>query len=220
MIRATLRVLVLAAVLGAATTASAQDTIAIYADFGEGEELSRSLITKTGEPFDVVVVAKTSSPMDYVEFSMSEIALEYPGVFKHTWSVIGGQTVTLGDHDLGEYSFGTPGCPEPGEHELIRIRYYDVNGSLPDNVVLSLRGMDYRDNYWFRFPDEMGYTDCGYPSQEHVLAPEAWQDDSMDPQRIEGVTSTDGILVLNPVGLSVDAASASIGVLKSRFQER
>ena len=56
-----LLIFILIAGVCAITPDSAQDTIGIYADFGEGEGLARSIITKPGTPFDGYV----SPPMRF-----------------------------------------------------------------------------------------------------------------------------------------------------------
>ena len=197
---------------------AAQDTLALYADFGEEDDgaLSRALITKPGVPFDVVAVAKTNAGISYVEFSMTELSMIYPGVFKYTTLHLGTDVPNFGDPDLGEYAFGSELCSEAGQVEVVRVRYHDVNGSLPENVVLSLRNMESRgDLRLYHFDGSMGYVDCA--NTNHVLTPEEWDDDSMDPTRIDRVTNTDGILVINPAGLSVRARESSVSVLKGRF---
>lgn len=204
------------AVLGIALPAAAQDTIALYADFGDGGELSRALITKEGEPFDVVVVTRTDHDSGYIEFQMTELPQLYPGVFKYTTTRIGGGTVDFGDQDQGIHAFGYPECARAGTQEVLRVRYSDVSGSLPSNVVLTV-GPTFADgNYHPHFPGELGYVDCSHV--DHGLTPEPWDAETgMDPGLIAGVESTDGILVLNPDGLSVPNEDASVGALKGRY---
>jgi hypothetical protein len=218
MLQRIVRGVLVLAVLGAALPAPAQDTIALYADFGEEGELARTLITKQGEPFDVVVVTKTDHDSRYIEFWMTELANLYSGVFKYTTSRIGGQTIDYGDGDEGIHAFMYPFCAAAGTQEVLRVRYYDVSGSLPENVVMSV-GPTYPDPdrpYVPHFPGQTGYTDCA--GVDHVLTPEPWDPETgIDPGRIGGVESTAGILVLNPDGLSVPNQNGSVGVLKARY---
>lgn len=198
---------------------AAQDTLALYADFGEEDDgaLSRALITKPGVPFDVVAVAKTDAGLTYIEFSMTELSMLYPGVFKYTTLLLGTDRPNFGDADLGEYAFGSGiHCTPGGEVELMRVRYHDVSGSLPENVVLELRNMESRgDLRLYAFDGSMGYVDCA--NTNHILTPEEWDDDAMDPTRIDGVVDADGILVINPAGLTVRSTESTVSTLKSRF---
>ena len=148
---------------------------------------------------------------------MTELQNLYAGVFKYTTTRFGGATVSYGNEDVGEQAFGYGACANAGENEILRIRYHDVNGSLPENVVISVFDPG-PDNSYFEMSDgEMLYVDCS-PGDYHQLTAEPWDDSSgIDPTRIEGVTSTDGILVLNPQGLSVSSEFSSLSTLKSRF---
>lgn len=204
------------AVAGVARPAAAEDTIALYADFGAGTGSSRAVILKPGEPFDIVAVTNTSSTGRHIEFGMTELSTVYSGVFKVSTTRYGGSTVALGNEDLGEQVFALYGCMPAGTNEVVRIRYHDVNGSLPDNVVLSLNGLQPRDLFAPHFPGEMGYIDC--TEVDHLLAPAPWDESTgMDPSRIDGVSSTDGILVLNPNGLSVPTRDGTMSTLKARY---
>ena len=200
-----------------AVPATAQDTIGVYADFGDGGELSRSLITKVGEPFDIVVVTKTNYSGDLIQFEMTELQNLYAGVFKYTTTRFGGATASFGDEDIGEQVFGYGACAGAGENEILRIRYHDVNGSLPENVVVSVFDPGPDNSYFEMLNGVMMYSDC-YTVAYRQLVAEPWDESSgMDPTLIEGVTSTDGILVLNPQGLSVSSEFSSLSTLKSRF---
>lgn len=205
--------LILAMMSGAAW---AQDTIGLYADFGDGDGLARALVPKVGEPFDVVVVMKADSGSEYIEFVMTELAPFYSGVFKYSTTRINGVTVDLGNDNFGGHAFGFGSCVDSGEHEVLRVRYFDVDGSLEPNVVLSLRPFEAADGVAAHFEGTMGYSDCA--GRDVALAPEPWDGESgFDPTRIAGLESTDGILVLNPDGLTVAAGPQTIGLLKGRF---
>lgn len=212
------------AVIAGTSQAEAQDTIGLYADFGEGGELSRSLITKPGTPFDVVVVTKTDFGSNFSQFVMTALPMLYPGVFKFWTTRVTGSTLDFGNQDVGEHSVTYMSCLQAGTAEVVRIRYADLSGTLGPNVVLSLRGVGPGDSILPAFGGEMGYVDCARTAGDqttgnHVLTPEPWDSSSnVDPTRISGVQSTNGILVLNPAGDAVPTASDSIGLLKSRFQ--
>ena len=198
------------------TPAQAQDTIGLYADFGDAGELSRSIITKPGTPFDVVVVTKADRGSSAIEFIMTELVWIYPGVFKVSTAKVNDTKLDIGDNDVGEYVIAYATCVNSGTTEVARVRYHDVSQSIGPNVVLSLRGLGPGDSWPSTFDGDMGYVDCDY--SKFVLTPEPWDDSSnVDPTRIAGLESTDGILVLNPEGLSVPAAVKSMGTLKSQF---
>jgi hypothetical protein len=196
--------------------AQAQDTIGLYADFGEGGELSRSIIVKPGTPFDVVVVTSTDHESSAIEFIMTELVWIYSGVFKVSTTKVNDTLMDLGDNDVGEYLVAYGGCVDAGTTEIVRVRYANVRQPIGPNVVLSLRGFGPGDNWPSSFGGQIGYADCDM--SKFVLTPEPWDDSSnVDPTRISGLESTDGILVLNPEGLSVPAAARSMGTLKSQF---
>lgn len=212
-----LLIFILIAGVCAITPASAQDTIGIYADFGEGEGLARSIITKPGTPFDVVVVANTYRDSGAAEFVMTELMLLYSGVFKFQTTKVNNTPLDLGDNQVGEYLLAFAACIDAGLIELVRIRYYDLDGAIGPNVVLSLSGFGPDASMPSSFDGGMGYVDCEH-DELHALTPEPWDESSdVDPKLIAGVDSTEGILVINPEGITVPAGVSSMGSLKSRF---
>lgn len=207
--------LILAAGSLLAGSAQAQDTIGIYADFGEG--LAPSVITKPGTPFDVVVVAHTDESSAAMEFVMTELIHLYAGVFKLKTDKINNTPLDLGDNQMGEYLMAYRPCPGPGPTEMVRIRYYDLEGEIGENVVLQLRGFQPGDSKPSTFDGQPGYVTCE-SYEARVLTGVEWDDSSgIDPMLIPGVESTDGIVVLNPVGISVAGEFTSVGAIKSRF---
>lgn len=206
--------LILAAGSLLAGSAQAQDTIGIYADFGEG--LAPSVITKPGTPFDVVIVTTTDKPSCASEFVMTELIHLYAGVFKLQTDKINNTPLDLGDNQMGEYLLAYMGCVEEGAQEVIRIRYYDVDGELGNNVVLQLRGLQPGDTMPSTFDGQMGYVSDDEDAR--VLTGEPWDMASgLDPTLIPGVESTNGMMVLNPAGISVAGEFSSVSTLKSRF---
>lgn len=208
-----LAVIVAGALVG--TPVLAQDTIGIYADFGEG--LESAGITKPGTPFEIVVVASPSQDHAAMEFVMTELMHLYAGVFKYTTSKINDTSLDLGDNQVGEYLMAY-GCMPAGESEMVRVRYYDVTGEIGENVVLALSGFGPDASKASSFDGGIGYAGCVGNLELYDLVAEPWDAASeFDPSRIPGVESTDGILVLNPAGLSVPVADASVGTIKSRY---
>lgn len=199
-----------------AGAASAQDTIGIYADFGEGGGLESAGITKPGTPFDIVVVADPSEDHGAMEFVMTELMHLYGGVFKYSTHKINDTTLDLGDNQAGEYLMAY-GCTPAGEQEMVRIRYYDLNGEIGENVVLQLSGFGPDASKPSSFDGGMGYASCAMGKVELTAVPWDVASTQMDPARIPGIASTDGIVVLNPAGLSVPNDGSSMGLLKSRY---
>jgi hypothetical protein len=193
---------------------AAQNTIAIYADFGDG--LDPAGVTKVGEPFDVVVIAETDLGIAGIEFVMTELMHLHSGVFKVATRKFNDTPLDLGDNQQGEYLMALGGCSDPGTNEMVRVRYYDVDGSLGDNVVLSLSGFGPENSRPSTFHGHMGYVDCD--TRGFVLTPKPWEyDNGVDPSLIDGVENTDGVVVLNPAGIGVPTGKASVSGLKSRF---
>lgn len=210
----TLLVLLIAA--GFASPVHAQDTIGIYVDF-EGD-LSSAAVTKPGVPFEIVVVAEMDAQSGAAEFVMTELMHLYSGVFKFWTTKINNTHLDLGDNQSGEYLMAFAGCMDAGVQELVRVQYYDVNGEIGSDVVLELSGLGPDASMPSSFDGGMGYASCGDSQGLRELAPAAWDDSlDIDPLRIPGVESTDGILVLNPSDDIVPTADQSVGLLKSRF---
>lgn len=197
-----------------AMPAAAQDYIGVRADFGGG--LEPVGVTKTGEPFDVVVVMHPSHDSAAAEFVITELMNLFPGVFKFQTTRINNTPLDLGNNQQGEYIIAYGVCVESSRYEAVRIRYFDVDGSIGRNVVLEVGGLGPDASFPSTFGGEPGYVDCA--DAKHTLRGLPWEADTgIDPMLIEGVTSTDGIMVLNPDGISVDAEATSVGALKTRF---
>ena len=206
--------LLLAVLALVAPVAGAQDTIGIYIEDDDG--LDRAGVTKVGEPFDVVVVVNASKSGGAIEFVMTELMHLFPGVFKFSTKKVNDTPLDLGNNQQGEYLIAYGGCVDAGSFEVVRLQYYDVDGSIDDNVVLGLSGLGPESDYPSTFDGQMGYISC--QDEGVILVGEPWEhDDVIDPTRIEGVVNTDGIVVLNPVGLGVTNEEASVSTLKTRF---
>ena len=211
--------LAIAALLFVAVAAHAElparGTIGLYLNDGEGNDLTRSGVTKIGEPFELVVKVDSDFESAGLVFKITELNLLFPGVFKvSTWRY--NETIfELGENDIGEYAFVYGGvCAPSGGVEVLRVGYADVNGDLPDDVALYVTGHAADQIHLGDLEDDPGYIDC--TDGTWSLIPEPWEDDSIDPWRIEGVTHTDGLLILNP-SISVPVGMESIGMLKAKF---
>ena len=79
-----MRYLLLAFLLSAlaAHPASSLDTLGAYGDVGDGP--ARYIQTPYSVPFDIVVVQKSEFTAGATEFSVTELALLYPGAVSYT----------------------------------------------------------------------------------------------------------------------------------------
>jgi hypothetical protein len=201
-----------------ALTASAQapngGTIGLYLD--DGNDLSRAGITKVGEPFEIVVKTNSPSRTSALLCAVTELNLLHPGVFKVTTWKHNDSTLDMGNNDLGQYLIAYGVCAPAGELEVLRIGYVDFDDELPNDIALYVHGEVEERIAEPSLGGLPGTVDC---DEDLILAlsPEPWEDDSIDPTQIEGVTTTDGLLVLNP-SQSVDVEGASMSTLKSRFR--
>ena len=191
-------------------------TIGLYLNTGDGNDLSRAGVTKVGEAFELVVTIDTQNSTNGIVFQMTELNLLYPGVFKvSTWK-FNGTDFGMGNNDIGEYAFVYgASCTEPGRSEILRVGYVDVNGNLPHDVLLYIDGIPDDKIHAPYLDGAPGFVDCD-ETYIYALAPEAWDDDSIDPTLIDGVVGTDGLLVLNP-SQTVPVERESISMLKAKY---
>jgi len=190
-------------------------TIGLYLDDSDGNDLSRSGVVKKGKPFEIVVTMTTPEERhaSLAVFQITELNLTYPGVFKvSTWKYNNTQ-MDLGRNDIGEYVFAFQECAPDGEIEILRVGYNHVSGPFRD-VALYVGGLPEDTEARPTWDGAPGYITCA--DDAWSLDPEPWTDDSFDPTTIEGVTDTDGLLVLNPTHL-VPIGTTSVSLLKSRF---
>jgi hypothetical protein len=121
----------------AAPGALALDTIGAYVDVGTG--LERFGDTPIGIPFDIVVVQRDELTSGATEFSVTELALLAPGIFKLNIRRANDSTLDLGNNSIGEYVIAYGDCPY-FDFELVRITYLDLGGLIQDNVILGVGG--------------------------------------------------------------------------------
>jgi hypothetical protein len=194
--------------------APVRGTIGLYLSTDEGNDLSRSGVTKAGEPFELVVRIDAEIPGNAIVFQITELSLLYPGVFKvSTWRY-DDSDLDLGDNDQGEYVFAYGTCAVAGELEVLRVGYSDVQGDLPPDVPLYVQGSP-NDLHGSNLDGAPGYSPCD-AGVLLALTPLPWDDSSIDPMQIDGVTHTDGLLILNP-SKSVPNGVESFGALKAKY---
>ena len=206
-------VLALALVAGVFAPAQAQ-TLGLYLD--NGGELERfGDVTQTAQ-FDIVVLTDIPETSCLVEFVMTEIAIEVPGVFKTGTVKINDTTLELGDNSLGEYitAYGLP-CAPAGLTEVIRVTYGQFQGSVGNDFIVVPRGFGPGDTQPSSFDGDMGYVDSS--DVKVKLAGEPWPGDvGIDPTKgPTAVASGDGVCVLNALATPNEATSMTS--LKARF---
>lgn len=199
--------------IGAQAELPTRGTIGLY--LAEGNDLARAGVAKVGEPFELVVVTDSDLRMDGVIFKITELNLLFPGIFKVSTTKYGEGNIEGADNDLGEYAFTFAGpCAEAGATEVARVGYVDANGELPNDIALFVGGIPNDTLHGPQLEGAPGFISCG--DGMYALLPEPWDDDSIDPTQIEGVTTTDGLLVLNP-SQQVPVGDASMTTLKARY---
>jgi len=190
-------------------------TIGLYLSEGDND-LSRAGVTKVGEAFELVVQIDTGVESIAVLFQMTELNLLYPGIFKVSTWIYNESIFDLGRNDIGEYVFPYGDqCAPAGEVVVTRVGYVDVTGELDDDIPLWIHGLEEDQIHKAELGSQPGYLACN-TQDTWALAPEPWDDDSIDPTQIEGVTNTDGLLVLNP-SLLVPNEGSSFSALKTRY---
>jgi hypothetical protein len=217
--RISILVLVVAVVLTsmpAAAELPSRGTIGLYLDLSDGNDLSRAGTPKVGDPFELVVVTEAQTSAGAAVFSITELNLLYPGVFKvSTWR-FNDSNMEMADNDQGEYAFAYMGCFPAGREQVLRVGYVDVNGDLPEDVVLRVSGIAGDQLHAPALEGAPGYVDCEV-DEIFALDPEPWDESSnVDPTLIEGVGTTDGLAVLNP-SLRVPVAESSMSTLKAMY---
>jgi hypothetical protein len=120
-----------------APAALALDTIGAYVDVGTG--IQRYGDTPIGIPFDIVVMQREELSAGATEFSITELALVAPGVFKLNVRRANDSQLDLGNNNIGEYIIAYAGCPY-FDFELLRVTYLDLSGFIQDNVILGVGG--------------------------------------------------------------------------------
>lgn len=191
-------------------------TIGLYLSEGDND-LNRAGVTKVGEPFELVVKIDTGVESEAVMFQMTELNLLYPGIFKVSTWIYNESIFDLGRNDIGEYVFPYGGeCAPAGGVIVTRVGYVDVTGELDDDIPLWVHGLEEDQIHLPVLGTQPGYLACNATQDTWALAPEPWDDDSFDPTQIEGVTNTDGLLVLNP-SLLVPNEGSSFSALKTRY---
>lgn len=151
-----------------ATTVSAA-TMAIWGDDGTG--LSPNLTIEGDKPFDVVVTLDSDgSGAKAAEWVMTELRMEYPGLFAIAVQKLNNTPLDLGANELGEYlmAFGT--CSSTSDRtEMLRITYRDVAGAVgTKSVLMTLRGFEAGDTQPSSFGGQPGFVDCGSPPRGHT----------------------------------------------------
>lgn len=202
------------------TLASAQDSIALYGDTGDG--LSRYIDTTTGTTtFDIVAFIDPALGLVYAEFKLEPLQSTYPGVFLVAYHYPGINSHTVSYPEHGEYAIFLnwgAACMEPGPIEVARLTYLDMNGIIGDNVVITPSPLGPDDPTFSNCFDTMCYGGCPEEYLRHPLAPAPWVDYGIiDPTWIPGVENSDGVLVLNPDAIAVGGAASSMGTLKARY---
>lgn len=217
----TLILLVLVGVLGSTgawADLPSAGTVGLYLVQGENE-LTRAGVVKIGTPFEIVIQTNADYESMGGLFGMTELSLLYPGIFKVGTSKVNDTTFDLGDNDIGEYVLAYTECEAAGPLEVVRVGYVDINGDLPEDVVLYVGGVSDDDKHNKDIDGAPGFVSCSESAWLTMfsLVPEPWDSSSnIDPTAIDGVTVTDGLLVLNP-SRRVPVFSSTVGTLKAQF---
>jgi hypothetical protein len=131
--------------------------IGLYGDTGSG--LSRTIEPAIGIPFDIVANVDEVLVMAAAEFVMTDLAMEYPGVFKLATFKVNNTPLDLGDNARGEYVLAFGSCVREN-FEAVRVTYLDIGGFVGSDAVLSLRGFEPGDSQPSSFNGRMGFIDC------------------------------------------------------------
>jgi hypothetical protein len=131
--------------------------IGLYGDTGSG--LSRTIEPAIGIPFDIVANVDEVLVMAAAEFVMTDLAMEYPGVFKLATFKVNNTPLDPGDNARGEYVLAFGGCVREN-FEAVRVTYLDIGGFVGSDAVLSLRGFEAGDTQPSSFNNRMGFIDC------------------------------------------------------------
>jgi hypothetical protein len=199
--------------LACAAPAAGQETIALYFD-DPANGLQRWGYTYGGAAFEIVAVVETDSSMASVEFVMTELAVEFPGLFKLATTKLANTPLDAGANGLGEYAMEFTGCVEAGVHEVVRVMYGDFAGVLIWDVIVNLRGFESGDTLPSGFGGRPGYVDCTDGAHDLTLAPWEGLDDCTFPP---GSLALNMTMVLRGWGCGVENEHASFTALKFRY---
>jgi hypothetical protein len=184
--------------LATASTGAGAQTISLAVD-NQGT-YTRSFDVVVSEPFDVVTIIDTASnEIAAAEWVQTEPILQFPGVFRLLNQVYCQQccNICLGLDGCcganGEYVIPLGECVPPSEDLVVaRNQYFDVNGLIPDDFVLTIRGLQPGDTQPSSFNGSPGFYDCDDVGHPMVMSGgDAWETGS-------GVIVPSGALVLNP----------------------
>lgn len=181
----------------------------------DGGTYTRSFDVVTNEPFTVATLLDTDGhEASAAEWVQTELIVVVPGVFR-----LGGvRTCQLClDLDIppdnGEYVFAFGACLPPAEQlEVIQVTYGDFSGVMPDDLVLTIRGLQPGDNQPSSFDGSPGFVDCDLTKFPAPMGGgDAWETGS-------GVVVPSGALVLNPTPpLVIGDENQPISCLKARY---
>jgi len=141
--------------------AFAEPSMAIWS--GESGSLSSDLTTSTNLAFDIVVTLDSDGRDSQVaEFVITELRVEFPGVFAIATTKINNTPLDLGYNDVGEYLIAFRECVPPGDRiEMVRITYIDYSGVIGSkSIVMKLRGFESGDSQPSTFGGLPGFVDC------------------------------------------------------------
>jgi hypothetical protein len=208
----------LALIAGAFAPALAQTetvgTIGLYfAELGQ-PPAGRFGATAPGGQFDVVVVTNIDQPSCAVEFVMTELLVEVPGILKLNTTKVNNTPLDLGDNDVGEYLMAYAGCIGGGPQEPVRVTYGTFTTDVPPDTILTLRGFQAGDTQPSTFGGRMGWIDGS--DGKFFIDPEPWPDGqpgNIDPAKLPDGGA--GACVLNADTVPTD--SETMSSLKTRF---
>ena len=206
--------LAVALVFGA-TGAFAQ-TIAVSADpdgAGGSGPFTQVFDSPVGLGFDIVVwMDSNGEPSSAVEFIMTELLVETPGVFKLGTIRINNTPLDIGDNLVGEYIIAFGSCePVSSQLVLVRVTYGDFSGVIGADLVMNLRGFQPGDSQPSTFNGEPGFVDCIEGTHTLVMG---GVDGGVTGS---GVVFPDGGLIMNGTLVVVPTVENSMGQLKARF---
>lgn len=184
----------------------------------EDGEYSRSFEVVTGEPFTVVTLLDTAGhEAAAAEWVQTELLITSPGVFKlAAGSGSCRQRLELDlPPDNGEYVCAFGACvPSSEQLEVLQVSYADFfGGSVADDLVLTIRGLQPGDSVESTFDGSPGFIDCNDTGFSAIMGGgDAWETGS-------GVIVPSGALVLNPTPpLVVGASGQPMSLLKARYR--
>ena len=218
--RAKLLMPVLIWLVTASTVAGAQ-TISLAVD--DQGVYTRSFDVVVGEQFDVVTLIDTGgNEISAAEWVQTEPILQVPGVFllqRQVYCQICCDILLsldpCGEH--GEYIIPLGECVPPSQDLLVSRNTYLVvdsaAGVIPDDFVLTIRGLQPGDSQPSSFDGSPGFVDCDDIKHPMVMSGgDAWQTGS-------GVVVPSGAAVLNPTPpLVVGATDRALSLIKAMYR--